>query len=473
MLRASAITLCLLLLVTATSCNGTDVTVGGGVGTPVVVTSALPKASVGLPYNAALVAHNAPDGWNIEMVPAGGRGLTADLATGTISGVPESLGVIRVRAYAYNYSGSSVIHQYELVIGGPSDSWLPVSPVGAPITRTKFGSVWTGSRLLIWGGEGVPLNHAGRIFDPANNVWSEMSTIGAPTPRHSHFTIWTGTHMFIWGGQTGYQGPSNWGGLYHPESNSWFPTNRNDAPLPRGNAVAIWAGDRVIIWGGTEHVDNLPAPMAYPSDGLVYSPTSDQWSRTSTVGAPDGRSSHAVVWTGSRMIVFGGSGSQGWVTKAGSYDPLTDTWHPVAAPPGSDAWFHIVAVWTGERVIAWGSKPGIPNYRYGATYDPSTDTWTPMSTVDAPPIRGNPDGVWTGDRMIIWGGQSLAVEPSQQPPSIYNPATDTWVQGSVIGAPVGPMGRFGHATAWTGDRMIIWGGQTLQAHYNDGAVYFP
>src|SRR2546422_1070361 len=50
----------------------------------------------------------------------------------------------------------------------------------------------------------------------------------------------------------------------------------------------------------------------------------DTWTPTSTVGAPTGRSLHTAVWTGSRMVVWGGANDN----TGGVYDPATDSWTP-------------------------------------------------------------------------------------------------------------------------------------------------
>ena len=48
------------------------------------------------------------------------------------------------------------------------------------------------------------------------------------------------------------------------------------------------------------------------------------WAPTSTSGAPDARVSHTAVWTGSKMIVWGGSaGSGSYLNTGADYDPPT------------------------------------------------------------------------------------------------------------------------------------------------------
>src|SRR5437773_5097038 len=57
--------------------------------------------------------------------------------------------------------------------------------------------------------------------------------------------------------------------------------------------------------------------IASPSGGC----TDDTWTATSTTNAPDGRSDHTAVWTGSEMIVWGGLVISGHSDTGGRYNP--------------------------------------------------------------------------------------------------------------------------------------------------------
>ncbi len=53
--------------------------------------------------------------------------------------------------------------------------------------------------------------------------------------------------------------------------------------------------------------------------------TDDTWAATS-IDTPTGRYNHTAVWTGSEMIVWGGSGPSGASNTGARYNPSTDTW---------------------------------------------------------------------------------------------------------------------------------------------------
>lgn len=92
--------------------------------------------------------------------------------------------------------------------------------------------------------------------------------------------------------------------------------------------------------------------------------------------------------------------------------------------------------------------------------------WTFSTIVNAPMGTLGSAAVWTGNEMIVWGGQLSSSITNGG--ARYSPSTDTWVSISTVGAPTA---RFGHAAVWTGNEMLVWGG--IGFSYNDGGAYNP
>ncbi|MBI4711907.1 MAG: hypothetical protein HY762_01170 [Planctomycetes bacterium] len=66
-----------------------------------------------------------------------------------------------------------------------------------------------------------------------------------------------------------------------------------------------WTGGsnpRLIIWGG---VDNGAVPQ---NTGGLYDMVTDTWESSQLSGAPKQRQRHSAVWTGQKMIIYGGYG---------------------------------------------------------------------------------------------------------------------------------------------------------------------
>jgi N-acetylneuraminic acid mutarotase len=128
------------------------------------------------------------------------------------------------------------------------------------------------------------------------------------------------------------------------------------------------------------------------------------------------------------------------------------------------------AVWTGSEMIVWGGYGGhaVGLLHTGGRYFPSTDTWTTTNITNAPIGRDFHTAVWTGNEMIVWGGEGDNFMPLNSGGG-YSPGTDTWTVTSSTNAPTA---RSRHTAVWTGSEMIVWGG--LDPTYrNTGGRYNP
>jgi N-acetylneuraminic acid mutarotase len=401
---------------------------------------------------------------------------TATTTTGAPVGVYSHTAVwtgsVMIVWGGHRYDGSD----HEVNSGGrynpATNSWTPTATTGAPSAREGQAAVWTGTRMVVWGGyyfdgNDVFLNTGGR-YDPATNVWAATSVADAPTERVLPSAVWTGTRMIVWGGWDGRA--ANTGGRYDPATNSWTPTSSTAAPSARFLHQAVWTGSFMIVWGGWDGLHDLRT-------GGRYDPATDSWTPTSTTGAPSPREYHSAVWTGSRMVVWGGWDGAVDVATGGRYDPATDTWTPTSAAGAPAAREAHTAVWTGSRMVLWGGYfyDGSVLFRSaGGRYDPTTDSWSATSTAGAPSVRYGHTAVWTGSVMIVWGGIYFdGAYHFLNTGGRYNPTTDSWAATSMTAA---PLAREGHSAVWTGSRMILWGGYLYDGtdHFLDeGNLYDP
>jgi PKD repeat protein/N-acetylneuraminic acid mutarotase len=247
------------------------------------------------------------------------------------------------------------------------------------------------------------------------------------------------------------------------QADAWKPT----AAIPTyTDGTAVWTGTEMIIWGGSAS-----------NEGYRYNPTTDTWTTMNTNDAPIGRRDHTAVWTGTEMIVWGGCDANIHMCDLGDggrYDPVTDSWIPIGPAAGVSPRTQHTAVWTGSEMIVWGGCRYGQNDacdifpEEGGRYDPTTDSWQATSTVNSPDVRTNPLSVWTGSEMIIWMSADAA-----SPGGRYSPATDTWQTISVVDAPSGYLGSL----VWTGSEMIAWGGcigtPMCNTPMNTGGRYDP
>jgi len=105
--------------------------------------------------------------------------------------------------------------------------------------------------------------------------------------------------MIVWAGDDGSNSGLNSGGRYNPGTNSWVATSTTDAPGARFSHTAVWTGTEMVVWGGTDGLEQF-------NTGGKYNPGTDNWIATTTSNAPERRAGHATIWSGSEMMVWGG-----------------------------------------------------------------------------------------------------------------------------------------------------------------------
>jgi VCBS repeat-containing protein len=355
-----------------------------------------------------------------------------------------------------------------------TNSWTPISTKDPYSFREHHTAIWTGTEMIAWGGFGDGMASmgldTGRIYDPITDSWSNTTLTNAPSPRAGHSAIWTGTEMIVWGGDTNSWSSPGDGGRYNPMTDSWLETTTTGAPEAPTYHSAVWTGTEMIVFGGS--ISGTP----WGNGGGRYNPTTNSWSPLSTTGVPQGRYLHTAIWTGSEMLVWGGAGSTGTLGNGASYDPANNTWTTISSTNAPSARVLHTAIWDGTNMIIWGGSedysPWI-NTNTGAIYNPSADSWTATSLVNAPTARSKHTAVWTGDEMIIWSGctsTDMSCLHGDANGGRYNPQDNAWIPTSTIHA---PEARQWHTAVWTGNEMIVWGGMTEQNGYgHTGGRYY-
>ena len=123
-----------------------------------------------------------------------------------------------------------------------------------------------------------------------------------------HSAVWTGSEMIIWGGVSNEPGDYlNTGARYTPGTDSWAFTSIVHAPPARAGQSAVWTGSQIIVWGGGGDGDGDGRAYGLLNSGGKYNPAADNWTATTTTNAPAARAQHSTIWTGSEMIVWGGT----------------------------------------------------------------------------------------------------------------------------------------------------------------------
>lgn len=326
-------------------------------------------------------------------------------------------------------------------------AWIsPLNQTDIPTYRNRHAAVWTGSEMIVWGGSDGNYLSDGRKYNLATDSWQPISN-SFLQGRVFHAMVWTGSKMIVWGGN-GSQTYFNDGAIYDPTTDIWSTMSTINAPSSRTRFSYIWTGTELIIWGGYvfDGTNNI-----WLNDGKKYNPITNTWSNINMVNAPSVRSDHVSVWTGSKMIIWGGRTLNSYLNTGAIYDPQTDSWASISTTGTPQGCVFESAVWTGSKMIIFGGVTNVTPNNSCFAYDPSTNLWTTANTTNAPSPRYSHTAVWTGQKMIVFGGNSGTVELSDG--GIYDPILNTWSNNKI------PLNKqySTHTAVWTGNDMIIYG----------------
>jgi N-acetylneuraminic acid mutarotase len=408
---------------------------------------------------------------------------------------------------------------------------IPRAPLVSP--RAVIGSVLTGNKLIVWGGEksDKPASD-GAVYDLDRGAWSKMAP--APLEGHEHFTMLAlgEDRVIVWGGESDPRGA-----IYDAVKNSWKRVA--DAPITLGMEpyTSGILQDKLLVWGiGVTSRQNavgavydidknvwtkMPdAPMLALDDwpaffykrkfvvwggrsagtdgvhGALYDVDTNTWKTIARApleiglnldpngkGRKEGRNWGATTLVGNKLVIWSGcpgpvvAQPRGSFADGAVYDIDTDTWKTMSKAPIEPRFFPRACAW-GNKVVVWG---GIRDRFFfdGAIYDIEHDSW---ETIPDAPVRARWDiysyGLFgynraapalRGSRLVIWGGQEDATSG----------AKDASV-GAIFDLekrtweriPPGPIrGRDYHALFLSGNRLVIWGGRDASTVSLDGAIY--
>lgn len=362
---------------------------------------------------------------------------------------------------------------------GLQRGWLAMET--APITaRMRHAAIWTGSKMIVWGGIGASSSYKadGAAYEPLTNTWT---TIAAPPSgfagRQDPHAVWTGSKMIVFGGRDS-SAPRNDVAIYDPATNTW--SSGAVSPLTkRWGAAYAWSTttNELLVWGGYLTNGNT----AVTNNGAAYSPATDTW--TALPPAPiEARGEVNSVWTGTEMIVFGGSRADlSDLVDGARFDPATRAWTKFSAPSSSvfAARYNQGYVWTGSAFAAWGglTTPAGTILGNGATYTPMIGWVGIPEPTDAvlPPLarRHLPTVFHAGGKLYVFSGIAAGSSNAIGGMAAYDLAAGSWSNVSTTNA---PSARVRASAVWTGREAIVFGGATsdsTSSTLNTGGMYRP
>ncbi|OFW72880.1 MAG: hypothetical protein A2Y55_03555 [Actinobacteria bacterium RBG_16_68_12] len=248
-------------------------------------------------------------------------------------------------------------------------------------------------------------------FNPVTNLWRSLPKSAVP----DGIVVWTGREMIGWGGGCCGDASSE-GAAYNPVTNTRRKLARS--PLaPEQRPIGAWTGRELVLFvSGIRPTTTKPWP-ARLARAAAYNPVTDTWRRIAPL--PAVRSTANAVWDGREVLIVGGTGAPRARTGVRSpaavgfaYNPGTNRWRRLPRMEAGRA--GAAAVWTGKRLLIWGGTTSTPSGvklvtpNQGLAYDPKANRWSPLPGA---PLLGrlDPTAVWTGQAMIVWGGHRPAI----------------------------------------------------------------
>jgi predicted small secreted protein len=257
----------------------------------------------------------------VSCSPSLGTAAAYDPNSNTWSGLPNLNSprsqhtVVSSGSYIYAFGGLSDCSMGTTQLGTleqwkPGDtSWTVVNGSNPPAARYAHESIWTGSKLFIYGGSSgsQPYVASGAVYDPVANAWSDASCPLMGCMRNGAPTILEQAYVRLWGG-----GGGNAPGLqYEIATGVWSPwTPPATFPTALGNPADD--GRRIYFpsGGGAGNLD------------IVIFDRQTQMQAIDTVTSPANLSTGgAIAWTGTEVVLWSGPGSGGPTTAGGRYQP--------------------------------------------------------------------------------------------------------------------------------------------------------
>ncbi len=384
----------------------------------------------------AMVADTVKDGSITAAKLAPGAVTAAALSPGlAAANLSDSGALIISRPDNATLLGSGMVAQPQTLTFEQS-----VNIDGGNIIDAGYGVSATslGTSVIFWGGSTLAgaKTKTGYFLNKDAASTATTAVVGAPSERSYHCAVWTGTELIIWGGQNSSLTALNTGGRYNPLTNSW--TVMADGPFARSSASACWTGTEMLVWGGVEQTNGVPKTNpSTPNTGAFYNPATNTWRPFNPVNPPSARYGAGAAWTGTEIIILGGKycdNDTNWSNDAttnqvATYNVASNTFRQsVKSHSFGDG--PISASWTGTHVAFCNTYSNAASFYYPLSdvvlniqYTDSQQTNVYYSTTQA--ASGYTNGyagnaVWCEDRFIFAGGRhSFYVPQNSNNGTIY------------------------------------------------------
>jgi hypothetical protein len=312
--------------------------------------------------------------------------------------------------------GYACVNGRECVGGRCIPEWQPIATAGAPVPRSSHAAAFVAGKFVVLGGgefEEPGLTSCG-AYDPVTDEWSAVAPLN--TGRCLHRAVSTGTEIYTFGGLTlctsngGQIGPGM--ERFVPDSNggTWTTVTAPGAPSFRYNLSMAWTGSAVMVYGGSD------LTLVALATGGLFHPSTSQWSDASCGMQDCDRTAGVLFRDGDVMHFMSGEMGNGTTPTSGlAYDAGTNMWSSWPHPEGTPAILSGPSADDGRRIY-------FPTGGSVGTYDRVTG-WQARDYAPMPVglCGNNAAYAWSGSELIGWSGNcspsATVVGGRYQPPA--------------------------------------------------------
>jgi N-acetylneuraminic acid mutarotase len=176
-------------------------------------------------------------------------------------------------------------------------------------------------------------------------------------------------------------------------------------PEQRNRHAMATLSDKVVLFGGLQHLDHYTNHYGellsdtWEWDGVA-------WVKKTPAVSPPPRQGHAMATLGSKVVLFGGNTSSGFLGDTWEWDGVA--WvkkTPAVSPP--PRWLHAMAT-LGNKVVLFGGccdtgETGESTF-FGDTWEWDGVTWTQKQPASSPERRSDHAMAAVGSRVVLFGG---------------------------------------------------------------------
>jgi len=295
-------------------------------------------------------------------------------------------------------------------------AWSVTDSLNYPRDEAASVSLANGN-ILVSGG--APALRLAEIFDYNTEKWHLTDSMVIGRSNHKLIRLANGNILAIGGYQTRSCE------IYDTTTKSWSLTDSMHYRRSWGETATLLNNGKVLVTGG--HLLEVGLEKNLRSCEL-YNPQTGKWDITDSLKKAKWGQTATKLQNG-KVLVAGGSGSNGAEKDCELYDPSTGRWSE-ASPLHIARSEHAATLLSNGNVLVTG---GSYNNNNCEVYDPSKDTWTVVGSLYSSRLRHSAVLLKNGLLLITGGAENTTWE-------LYNPQTFTRVyEGEYPGNQIGPI----------------------------------